>query len=238
MSWSPFFSLVRLIGDSLFNYVGPKINHPRILFTREFNSQKSNAEKFDDIVKIATTHTDEMIGDAQTTVIKDIRHYADNFAISLWGDILYGNPDNHVSGLVLRTSDRMLHMSGSPWPNIWYYFQLCLCLVRRGQPTHSEGKLRTKMDQIVTENITKMEEFERSNPDAPLKTMRNFSVMSGGGKTGPLSQIAIDFANLNIFGSSLLNTQTTQANRSQVVTIASAQSLLGRLSSLTGTLKA
>lgn len=214
MSWSPFFSLVRLIGDSLFNYVGPKINHPRILFTREFNSTKSNAEKFDDIVKIATAHTDNLIGDAQTAVINDIRHSADNFAISLWGDILYGNPGNHISGLVLNTSDKMLHMSGSPWPNIWYFLQLCVRLVRRGEPTRSEAKLRTKMDQIVAENITKMEEFEQSNPDAPLKTMRNFSVMSGGGKTGPLSQIAIDFANLNIFGSYPPNAQTTQANRS------------------------
>lgn len=45
MSWSPFWTLRRLIGESLFNYVGPDTSHHRNVFIREFNSTKSNAEK-------------------------------------------------------------------------------------------------------------------------------------------------------------------------------------------------
>jgi hypothetical protein len=31
--------------------------------------------------------------------IDDIRNPADNFAIALWGDSLYGNPDHLIGGL-------------------------------------------------------------------------------------------------------------------------------------------
>jgi hypothetical protein len=200
MSWSPFFSLLRLIGDSLFNYAGPKIRHPRTLFTQEFNNTMSNAQKFDELVRIATIHTDKLSVDSGTVIIDDIMHFAEDFAISLWGGILYGNPENYTSGQVLSTSNKILKMSGSPWPNIWYYLQFCTGLVHRNEPITSEARLRTQLDQIVAENFAKMEEFERCHPEAPLKTMRKISVMSGGDRDGPLSQIAIDFANLNIFG--------------------------------------
>lgn len=70
-----------------------------------------------------------------------------------------------------------------------------------GEPTRSEAKLRAKVAIIVDKNIEILEEYERKNPEAPLKTIRNLSVMTGGGRTGPLSQFASEFTNLNLFGS-------------------------------------
>ena len=201
MSWSPFWTLRRLIGHSLFNDVGPEISHHRNVFIREFNSTKSNSEKFDTIAKIATAHANALTGDVSTNEVEDIRYSADNFAIALWGDILYGNPNHYVGGRVLSLSETIITLAGNPWPSVWYSFLLFLKLVNPGEPTRSEAKLRAKVAKVVENNIGKLEEYEQNNPDAPLKTIRNLSVMTGGGITGPLSKFAFEFTNLNLFGS-------------------------------------
>ena len=87
MSWSPFYTLRRLIGHSLFNEVGPEISNHRNVFIREFNTTKSNSEKFDSIAKIATAHANALTSKVSTDEI-DIRSSADNFAIALWGETL------------------------------------------------------------------------------------------------------------------------------------------------------
>src|SRR3954467_6306390 len=101
MSWSPFWTLRRLIGNSLFNQVGPQINHPRNVFIREFNHTKSNEAKFPIIRKIAKDHANALTGSGKSADVDDIRYSADNFAIALWGETLYGNPDHHKGGKVL-----------------------------------------------------------------------------------------------------------------------------------------
>ena len=78
-----------------------------------------------------------------------------------------------------------------------------------GEPTRLEAKLRARVAKVVEENIEILEEY---NPDAPLKTIRNFSVMSGGGRTGPLSKLASDFTNLNLFGSLSFTLKGKQAD--------------------------
>ena len=201
MSWSPFSTLRRLIGNSLFNYVGPELSHQRSVFIREFNSTKSNSEKFDTITKIATAHVSALAGEHSTAEIANITNCADNFALALWGEILYGNPQNHVGGRVLNLSEKILDLAGNPWPSIWYSFQLFFKLVTPGEPTRSEAKLRAKVANVVSANMRILEEHERNYPDAPLKTIRNLSVMTGGGRTGPLSLCASEFTNLNVFGS-------------------------------------
>lgn len=201
MSWSPFWTLRRLIGNSLFNYVGPEVSHQRNVFIREFNATKSNAEKFDTIKKIAQAHADSLTGNGTTAEVDDIRYSADNFAIALWGETLYGNPNHHVGGKVLSLSETIINLAGDPWPSVWYSFQLFLKLVKPGEPTRSEANLRSQVAKVVERNIGKLEEYERNNPDAPLKTIRNLSVMSGGARTGPLSKFAAEFTNLNLFGS-------------------------------------
>ena len=201
MSWSPFWTLRRLIGNSLFTDVGPEISHHRNVFIREFNSTKSNSEKFDTNAKIATAHANALTGDVSTNEVEDIRYSADNFAIALWGDILYGNPNHYVGGRVLSLSETLITLAGNPWLSVWYSFLLFLKLVNPGEPTHSKAKLRAKVAKVVENNIGKLEEYEQNNPDAPLKTIRNLSVMTGGGITGPLSKFAFEFTNLNLFGS-------------------------------------
>jgi hypothetical protein len=74
-----------------------------------------------------------------------------------------------------------------------------LKLVAPGEPTRSEAKLRARVANVVQRNIGILEEYECSNPDAPLKTIRNLSIMTGGGRTGPLSKLASEFTNLNVF---------------------------------------
>ena len=201
MSWSPFYTLRRLIGHSLFNEVGPEISNHRNVFIREFNTTKSNSEKFDTIAKIATKHANALTGEVSTHELDDIRSSADDFAIALWGETLYANPNYHVSGRVLSLSEVIITLVGNPWPSIWYSFLLFLKLVSPGEPTRSEAKLRAEVADIIEENIGNLEEYEQSNPDAPLKTIRNLSIMTGGGLTGPLSKFALELANLNLFGS-------------------------------------
>ena len=200
MSWSPFSTLRRLIGSNLFNHVGPEISHQRNVFIREFNSTKSNSEKFDTITKIARAHINVLASEGSTAEIANITNAADDFALALWGETLYGNPQNHVGGQILGLSKIILDLAGDPWPSIWYSFQLFLKLVTPGEPTRSEAKLRKKVTKVVDRNMEILEEHERRNPDAPLKTIRNLSVMSGGARTGPLSQFASEFTSLNIFG--------------------------------------
>lgn len=101
----------------------------------------------------------------------------------------------------LHLSETILDLAGDPWPSIWYSFQLLLKLVTPGEPTRSEAKLRAKVTKVVDKNIERLEEYEGTNPEAPLKTIRNLSVMTGGGKTGPLSEFASESTNLNLFGS-------------------------------------
>ena len=83
MSWSPFYTLRRLIGHSLFNEVGPEISNHRSVFIREFNTTKSNSEKFDTIAKIATKHANALTGEVSTHELDDIRSSADDSAIAL-----------------------------------------------------------------------------------------------------------------------------------------------------------
>ena len=221
MTWSPFLTLRRLIGNSLFNYVGPDTSHQRNVFIREFNSTKSNSEKFDTIAKIAIAHTNALTGEGLIAEIDDIRDSADNFAIALWGETLYANPNHHLGGRVLRLSETIINLAGDPWPSVWYSFQLLLKLVRPGEPTRSEAKLRARVAKIVEGNMEKLEEYERNNPDSALKTIRTLSVMTGGGKTGPLSKFASEFTNLNLFGSFSFIFKRIQADGIQVVITAS-----------------
>ncbi|KAI9773767.1 MAG: hypothetical protein M1839_002000 [Geoglossum umbratile] len=200
MSWSPFWNLQRMIGSSLFNYVGPETGNQRNAFIREFGSARSNSEKFDTITKVATTHANALAGESSTADIDDMGYIANNFAIVLWGEDLYGSPNHHVVGPMLSVSDTIVNLSGSPWTPVWYYFQLLLKLVTLGKPTRSEAKLRARVDKLVQRNIGNLEEYERNNPGAPLKTIRNLSVMTGGGRTGPLSKLASEFTKLNVFG--------------------------------------
>ncbi|KAN0074815.1 hypothetical protein V8E54_007426 [Elaphomyces granulatus] len=167
MAWSPFRTLRRLIGNSLFN--------ERNAFIHEFNSARSNSKKFD---TITIMHANALTGGGSTAEVDDIRYFADNFAIALWGETLYGNSNHHM---------------------LWYSFQLFLKLVAPGEPTRSEAKLRARVANVVQRNIGILEEYECSNPDAPLKTIRNLSIMTGGGRTGPLSKLASEFTNLNVF---------------------------------------
>lgn len=201
MSWSPFYTLRRLIGHSLFNEVGPEISNHRNVFIREFNTTKSISEKFDTIVKIATAHANALTGEASTDEVNDIRSSADNFAIALWGETLYANANYYLGGRVLDLSEAIITLVGNPWPSVWYSFLLFLKLINPGEPTRSEAKVRAKVADVIEENIGNLKEYETKNPDAPLKTIRSLSVMTGGGLAGPMSKFAIELANLNLFGS-------------------------------------
>ena len=118
----------------------------------------------------------------------------------MWGEILYGNPLYHLDGEVIRLSDMILELAASPWSPIKYTIELFLGLVRLGTPTRSERKIKDRVDKVVGNTIQRLEEFEQSNPGAAPKTIRNLSIVSGGGRTGPLTDFAQDFANLNLFG--------------------------------------
>ena len=201
LSWSPFRNLARSIGVSLFNVVGSETSRQRSVYMREFNNTKSNSEKFDTITKMATTHAHALTGESSIAEIDDIRHFAESFAVALWGETLYGHPNMHVSGQVLSLSEKILNLAVDPWHLVWYTIQLRLKLKSPDEPTRLEAKCRTGVDKILDGNVEKLEEYERNNPDAPLKTIRKLSIFTDGERTGPLSEFATSFGNLNIFGS-------------------------------------
>ena len=172
MSFSPFETLRRMIGNSLFNTVGPEASHHRNVFIREFNNTKSNSEKFDTVEEMSTAHINTLTGEESTAKIDDFTHSTEKFAVSLWGEILYGNPNYHVGGHVLSLAGIILKLAGDPWPPIWYFFQLLLKRVTPGEPTRSEAKLRKEVSEVIEKSIGKLEKHERDNPDAPLKVIR------------------------------------------------------------------
>ncbi|KAK4208478.1 putative cytochrome P450 [Rhypophila decipiens] len=202
MSWSPFWTLRRMIGNlSLFNYVGPETRHQRSVFIREFNSTKSNREKFPTIARLAKQHCAGLLPQ-KSGMVADIRLAADNFAISLWGDVLYANPSNHLddNGKVRTLSNTIMHLAGDPWPAIWYYLQQAILgLLSPGEPTKSESLLRKDIESVIGRNMSRLMQWE-SGPNREMKTLRSLSVQTGGSPTGPLSKFATEFANLNLFG--------------------------------------
>ena len=125
-SWSPFYTMQRLIGKSLFNEVGPEISHHRNVFIREFNTVKSNSEKFETIAKIGTAQANALTGEGSNVELDDIKSSADNFAIALWGETLYANPDYYLGGRVLSFSDAILMLVCNDWQTVWYSFLLFL----------------------------------------------------------------------------------------------------------------
>ena len=218
---SPWWTLRRLIGLSLFNYVGSDTVHQRSALIREFNSSKSNAEKFNTIFEIATAHIDALTGGLPSREVENIKHAAENFAIALWGEVLYGNPNNHVDGRILDLSEILLHLAGSPWPSVRYSFHVFLKLVTSGQPTWSEAKIKRRVDQVIEDNLDILEEFEHNNPNAPLKSIRSLSVNSGGERVGPLSKLATEFTKLNLFGWFSFACRVAMTNERQGAIIAS-----------------
>lgn len=201
-SWSPFWTLIRLLDNNLFDDVGPESRRQRAVFIREFNHPRSNVDKFDDIMRIATDHVKGMAGGASQGEVADIRHVADNFAATLWGDILYGRSDALTDGRVMSAASEILRRAGSPWPSALYSFMLTLGLVEPGKPTPSEAKVRAEIEDLYKKNVQHLEEYEHNNPDSPMKTIRSLSVANGGERTGPLSKFATQFARLNVFGKS------------------------------------
>ena len=201
IGWSDFCTLRRLIGASLFDYIGPDTQSLRKAYVREFNTASKNAENFNTILKVATEHARALSGDRSTALVSDVKKSAENFAIGLWGELLYGNPDHHRHGHVRHLSETILLLASSPWSVVSYVVQQSLRLVIPGEPTRSEGKLRAKMAEICERNISKLEAYERNNPNAPLKTIRSLSILTGGEKTGALSTAAAEFTMLNLFGS-------------------------------------
>jgi DNA-binding Xre family transcriptional regulator len=200
MNWSPFQTLFRLIGESLFTYTGNDVHHQRVAYTQEFNSGKANAVAFETIAKISCAHIDALTSSTTPTEIDDIKYAMDNFALVLWGEHLYGNPNHHLDSQVLPVSNRIVELCGSPWPAIRYSLLALTRLVTPGKPTQGEASLRCQVTDIVDRNFKVLERNERDHPNAEPKTMRRISMQTGGSKTGPFSQFAVEFAHLNIFG--------------------------------------
>ena len=199
-SWSPFWTLIRLLDNNLFDDVGHEAMRQRGVFIREFNNPTSNIGKFEGIVRVATDHVKAIVGDANSAEISDIRHTADNFAATLWGDTLYGRSDALTDGRVMKVADEILRRAGSPWPSALYSFLLTFGLVEPGKPTPSEAKVRAEIEDLYEKNVQHLEMYERSNPDSPMKIIRSLSVADGGQRTGPLTRFAAQFARLNVFG--------------------------------------
>lgn len=199
-SWSPFWTLIRLLDSTTFDDIGHEAMRQRAIFIREFNNPKSNIGKFDGIMKIARTHVENIASTESTGMTDDIRLTADHFAAGLWGEILYGRSDLHADSRVMRVADEILRRAGSPWSSALYSLMLTLKLVKPGKPIPSEAKIRDEIQDIFNDNFQHLENFEKNNPGAPLRTIRSLSVSDGGETTGPLTRFATMFSRLNVFG--------------------------------------
>ena len=199
-SWSPFWTLIRLLDNNLFDDVGHEAMRQRGVFIKEFNNPLSNVGKFDGVMRVAAEHVRALAGDTDSAEVPDIRHAADNFAATLWGDTLYGRSDALTDCRVMKVADEILRRAGSPWPSALYSFMLTFGLVQPGKPTPSEAKVRGEIENLYEKNVQHLEDYERNNPDSLMKTIRSLSVADGGKRTGPLTRFATQFARLNVFG--------------------------------------
>ena len=89
----------------LLNEVGPKTNQHQDAFHRQFDSPKSNAENFATIAKIEWIHSNVLANDSIAVDVGDIRQAADNFAIALSEEMLYGDLHRDVDGRVPSLSN-------------------------------------------------------------------------------------------------------------------------------------
>lgn len=199
-SWSPFWTLIRLLDNNLFDDVGHEAMRQRGVFIREFNNPTSNVGKFDGVLRVATQHVENIAGNAEKAEIADIRQAADHFAATLWDDTLYGRSDALTDGRVMKVAAEILRRAGSPWPSALYSLMLTFGLVEPGKPTPSEAKVRAEIEDLYEKNVQHLEKFEHENPDAPMRIIRSLSVADGGKRTGPLTKFATQFARLNVFG--------------------------------------
>ncbi|KAK4216798.1 putative cytochrome P450 [Rhypophila decipiens] len=206
VNWTPVSTLGRLIGNpALISNVGPETDHQRNVMLREFNGTKSNKTKFETILRIATEHCANLVpaGALESARIPDMRSVVDRFAISLWGDILYGNPASHTDGKIVDVSNIILTRMVVPWSAFWHNLQLVLGLTSRGQPTAYEAKIRAQVGNIIDNNVNKLHEYEAKDMSSSLlgtKSIRAISVLTGGSINGPLSKFASEFARVNLCG--------------------------------------
>ncbi|KAL1606110.1 hypothetical protein SLS59_003235 [Nothophoma quercina] len=129
----------------------------RGVFIREFNNPTWNIGKFEGVVRVATDHVKAIVGDANSAEISYIRHTADNFAATLWGDTLYGRSDAPTDGHVMKVADEILRRAGSPWPSALYSFMLTFGLVEPGKPTLSESTVRADIEDLYGKNVQHLE---------------------------------------------------------------------------------
>ncbi|KAH6612080.1 putative cytochrome P450 [Boeremia exigua] len=82
-SWSPFWTLIRLLDNNLFDDVGHEAMRQRGMFNREFSNPASNVGKFDGIMEVASAHVESIAGSLDRgEVVADIRRAADTYGLA------------------------------------------------------------------------------------------------------------------------------------------------------------
>ena len=172
------------------------------MYMREFHTTKAISKKFDALRGIAAAHVTALGGGAATAQVDDFCSWADDYALALWGSLLYGNPNAHVKSRYKEIADGLLDVATSPWEALWYHVRTGFGLVGAGRPTRQEMHIREEVRANVKKNFDKLEEYERMFPEAPPTGMRRLSMLSGGESKGPFSPVAQEFGEWNLFGMS------------------------------------
>ncbi|OSS43712.1 hypothetical protein B5807_11476 [Epicoccum nigrum] len=197
--FSPTWLLRRIVGPSLPNYTGPHLSTYRAGFIREFNSTESLAKDFDAIKTLAQTHVNGLIDEQANSATVNIISHIDIFAISLWRTILYGSSDSETDSRALSLAKEIGARVTDPWPSLWYSINVILGFVDAGEPLGSDKVLRDQLDDLITDSVQNLEDYERLNPQAPPTSLRGLSARTHGSVLEGLSQTAIEFARLNAF---------------------------------------
>ena len=198
--FSPTWLLRRIVGPSLPNYTGPHLSTYRAGFIREFNSTESLSKDFDTIKTLAQTHVNSLMQERANSATLDIIPRVDLFAISLWRTLLYGSSDSETDSRALNLANEIGARVTDPWPSLWYSINVILGFVDAGEPLGSDKALRAQLDDLITESVLNLEDYERLNPQAPPTSLRGLSARTHGSVIEGLSPTAIEFARLNTFG--------------------------------------
>lgn len=140
-----------------------------------------------------------MKGRANSTTLNIIFH-VDMFAISLWRTLLYGSSDSETDSRALSLANEIGARVTDPWPSLWYSINVILGFVDAGEPLGSDKALRAQLDDLITDSVRNLEDYERLNPQAPLTSLRGLSARTHGSVLEGFSQTSIEFARLNAFG--------------------------------------
>jgi cytochrome P450 len=158
--------------------------------------------KLDFLINMASKHADIIAkeGTCTTGSRRDFRQFANDFAIDMWGEVMFEMKDAHLeSDKLLALDEKVNRIIVNPLHILYHAIRSYLTFKCFDEPDHTEQEIYQEVKDIMDKRIGHLESFERRG-EAVHNILRNVSIATGGDLNGALNQHAIDLARFNIYG--------------------------------------